>query len=110
MIIKKERTGVYTIENLPLFISLWYWQDKTLKSASVRTRDFKGIQDAQVGDFAENWYCRPRKAVQRKPYTTLRAYKTACILSLKGIKPNVVLSHFSIDSDDDDYNTICEVI
>ena len=110
MIIKQKKTGNYTVDNLPLHISLWYWKDNILKCAHVRTRDLKGRQDAQIGDFVENWYCRPHKATRMQSYKTLRAYKCACTLSLKSLFPDIQVAYFSVDSEDDNYDTICEII
>ena len=111
MIIKTPNTKKYNINNLPLFISLYYWQDNTLKSAHIRTRDFNGIQDAQIGDFGENWFCRPRKATKKLCYKSLKAYKIACSKSLKALKPDIVIDYFSIDTENkEDYNTYCELI
>lgn len=110
MNIKQKNNGTYNIDNLPLYISLWYFEDGKYKYAHIKTKDFKGVQDAQIGDFYENWFCRPKKAVQSKPYKTLKAYKIACLLSFKRIKPNAIFDCFSVDSEDSGPDTIQTVI
>lgn len=106
---KKQKDQIYTLDNLPLFISLWYREDNIYKYAHIKTRDINGVQDAQIGDFSENWYIRPRKAQHKKPYKTLKDYKIACSLCFKRYKPNSEIDCFSIDTEND-YNKIQQVI
>jgi hypothetical protein len=68
---------------LPFWIYVNYEIDGKIKQAHIRTTDFSGTQDAQIGDFSENWFIRPYKATHKQEYKTLKAYKTACTLSLK---------------------------
>jgi hypothetical protein len=73
------------IENLPLFIYVQYiTKDGKVNEAHIQTRNIGDRkQDAKIGDFSENWWIRPKKAVEGKEYKTMGAYKSACTLSLK---------------------------
>lgn len=81
-----------TIDNLPLFIDVKIIDNDTGKktTAQIQTRDFNGVQDAKIGDFAENWYIRPKKATNKIAYKTLGDYKRACTLALKAFDKTVV--------------------
>lgn len=89
------------IKDLPLHINLYYKIDGKENYAHIQTRDFQGRQDAKIGDFAENWYCRPRKATLCKEYKNLADYKRACILSFKSIKKTATDIYFGITQDID---------
>lgn len=74
----------YTIYNLPLFINVYYIRDGKEKMATVQTRDFNGRQDAKIGDFSENWYIRPAKALKVNcNYKDLASYKKSISLCMK---------------------------
>jgi len=83
------------INNLPLFISCDYMSvEGVQKTAHIQTRDFNGIQDAKIGDFSENWYIRPLKAMKKLPYNSLSSYKKACTNSLIKNKIAVVVTRY----------------
>lgn len=73
------------IKNLPLFVYVQYRdKDGKVKEATIQTREIVSKkQDAKIGDFGENWYIRPKKALNYKEYQTIKAYKIACTLCLK---------------------------
>lgn len=70
------------MNNLELFIYCDYVKDGKDKTAHIQTRDFKGRQDCKIGDFGDNWYIRPRKAMRLQSWNSLRGYKISIGKSL----------------------------
>lgn len=71
--------------DLPLFLNARY-VDADGKSAEleIQTRSLGNQkQDAKIGSFAQNFWFRPKKAVQGIEYKTIKDYKKACTLSIK---------------------------
>jgi hypothetical protein len=69
---------------LPLFVYADYVKDGRTKTAHIQTRTFGDQkQDCKIGDFSENWYLRPKKAVQCKEYKTVADYKRAIRLCIQ---------------------------
>ena len=67
----------------------------------IKTKDFHGNQDAKIGDFSENWYIRPKKAMLMKTYETLSSYKKACTNCLKYHKPDITNIYYGVTKDID---------
>jgi hypothetical protein len=93
------------MEKLPLFIYVKYTRNNIEKEAHIQTRDFKGVQDAKIGDFSENWYIRPKKATNSIPYKNLSSYKKACSNALKHFDGDIkILGYYQkIDVDGVEY-------
>jgi hypothetical protein len=90
------------IKELPYWIFAEYTKDGKTKEVHIKTRGFDG-QDCQIGDFAENWYIRPDKAVKRLEYKTLGDYKRAIKLSMKRAGMIVTKIYQKIDVDGVEY-------
>ena len=93
---------------LPLFIHASYIDSKGIeKEADIQTRGLgSSQQDCQIGDFSENWYIRPSKAVKYKEYTTIKNYKLAIILSMKSKGMKVIAIYEKIDVDGIEYTKL----
>ncbi len=72
-----------SINDLPFWIYATYIKYGIEHEVHIKTRDMKGVQDAMIGDFAENWYIRPSKATRSIPYKTLASYKSACTQAIQ---------------------------
>ena len=82
------------VNELPFWIYAEYvTKDGTKKEAHIQTKSFgKSKQDCQIGDFSENWYIRPNKAVKYQDYKSVGSYKTAIRLAMQKILGCKVLS------------------
>jgi hypothetical protein len=90
------------IKELPFYIYAEYTKDGKTKEVHIRTGGIGG-QDCQIGDFAENWYIRPAKAVKCLEYKTLGDYKRAIKLSMKRAGMIVTKIYQKIDVDGVEY-------
>jgi hypothetical protein len=74
------------MENIPIFIGFKYKnKDGIQKEANVQTKMLCGGWDCKIGNFAENWWFRTKKAQSNKfkGYKDIKGYKKAITLSMK---------------------------
>lgn len=92
--------------NLPLFIYAQYKTDTgEIKIVHIQTKGIgENKQDCKIGDFAENWWIRPKKAVLGIEYKTIGDYKKAIKLSMKKMLNYQVIKIYQvIDVDNQEY-------